>query len=234
LIARKRSLHIWPPVAGLILGLVLFYLVTLSVEGSYIGFRAGQILQVSLAPLVATFLLWLRSWRQSAAAVAVAGIAVAGLPTTLIDTFNAQDITNKRMGPGFRWTVSLSAHEQQAFAWIRTNTPPEAIVQMDPVSRGREMWSHIPTFAQRRMWAGRPILWLHVPQYIERSRQVHRLYMTRDIWEACDLARDRMDYVYVGPAERERMKSGIQKFSTAGGCFTLAFENPDVQIYRVK
>jgi hypothetical protein len=233
-IARKDPLRIWPPVAGLIVGLVLFYLVTLSVEGSYIGFRAGQILQVSLAPLVASFLLRLHSWRQSAAAVAVAGICVAGLPTTLIDTFNAQDINNKRMGPGFRWTMSLSAHEQEALAWIRNNTPARAIVQMDPVARGREMWSHIPTFAQRRMWGGRPILWLHVPPYIERSRQVHRLYVTRDIWEACDLARGRIDYVYVGRAERERMRTGIQKFSVAGSCFTLVFENPEVQIYSVQ
>jgi hypothetical protein len=234
LIARKTPQQFWPPVAGLIVGLALFYLVTLSVEGSYIGFRAGQILQVSLAPLVALCLVWLRSWRQWAPGVAVAGVLAAGLPTTLIDTFNAQDITNKRMGPGFRWTVSLSAHEQEALAWIRGNTPPDAIVQMDPVARGREMWSHIPTFAQRRMWGGRPILWLDVPPYIERSREVHRLYTTRDIFEACELARGRMDYLYVGHIERERMRSGVKKFSVTGSCFELVFENPEVQIYRIE
>jgi hypothetical protein len=233
-IARKNRLQFWPPVAGLLVGLALFYLVTLSVEGSYIGFRAGQILQVSLAPLVASCLVWLRSWRRWAPAVVVAGILASGLPTTVIDTFNAQDIGNKRMGPGFRWTVSLSAHEQEALAWIRANTPSQAIVQMDPVARGREMWSHIPTFAQRRMWGGRPILWLDVPPYVERSREVHRLYLTRDIWEACDLARGRIDYLYVGRVERERMRSGIKKFSITGTCFTLAFENPEVQIFRVQ
>jgi hypothetical protein len=233
--AWRAPLRVWPPIAGFLVGLVLFYFVTLSVEGSYIGFRAGQILQVSLAPLVALFLSRLLAWRWPIAAAVVVLVAAAGLPTTLIDTFNAQDINNRRMGPGFRWTVSLSPQDQEAFTWIRGNTAPDAIVQMDPITRGRETWSHLPTFAHRRMWAGKPILWIDVPLYETRSREMHRLYLTGSVAEACRLARGRIDYLYVGRVERERMRPGaLRKFSARGSCFALEFENAEVQVYRVQ
>ena len=233
--ARKSPLRVWPPLAGLAVGLGLFYFVNLSVEASYIGFRAGQIIQVSLAPMVALFLHRLYAWHWGSAALALVLIAAAGLPTTLIDTFNAQDINNRRMGPGFRWTVTLSRYEQGALAWIRAETRPDAIVQMDPIARGRENWSHIPTFAHRRMWAGLPLLWLDIPPYAERSRAVHDLYVTTDPEAACRLATGRIDYLYVGSVEREGMPPGArEKFSAAGSCFSLAFDNGEVQVYKVR
>ena len=51
----------------------------------------------------------------------------------------------------------LSPGQQEALAWIRSHVPEEAIVQMEPVVRGRDQWSLIPTFAGRRMAAGMPI-----------------------------------------------------------------------------
>ncbi len=50
----------WPAVAGTVLGLLVFYLVRLSVEDSYIGFRAGQLMQLALPGLAALFFarLW--------------------------------------------------------------------------------------------------------------------------------------------------------------------------------
>ncbi len=70
----------WPAVAGTVLGLLVFYLVRLSVEGSYIGFRAGQLMQLALPGLAALFFarLWpldiargRRRWRAAAAAIAL-------------------------------------------------------------------------------------------------------------------------------------------------------------------
>ncbi len=235
LMAWKTPLRAWPAVAGLLVGLGLLYFVNLSVEGSYIGFRAGQILQVSLAPLVALFIgqLITRHWSMAAGAVAL--IIAAGISTTLIDTYNAQDITNRRMGPGFRWTVSLSRDELEGLTWIRRNTALEDIVQMDPIARGRESWSHIPTFGQRRMWAGKPLLWLDMPPYSTRSADVHQLYVTSNVADACRRARGRIDYLYVGRMEREGMPpEAFNKFSADGSCFSLVFENADVQIYRVQ
>ncbi len=94
---RSVALGCW-----LVLGLLVFYFVRLSVEGSYIGFRAGQLLQLALPGLAALF--FARLWRGGSRAIAAAAAARSriGLPTTLIDSFNAQDINNHEMGPGFR------------------------------------------------------------------------------------------------------------------------------------
>ena len=202
----RLPLRAWPAVAGTVLGLLVFYLVRLSVEGSYIGFRAGQLLQLALPGLAALFFarLWNPQWhwRAAAAAIALALLAV-GLPTTLIDTYNAQDIGNRRMGPGFRWTITLTPDEQEAYRWMRTQTPRDAIVQMDPIAHGRETWSQLPTFAGRRMAAARPISMMDIPVYAERSKRVHRIYADRNAEVAVLIARDLgIDYVFIGPAEQ--------------------------------
>ena len=88
---------------GTVLALMLMHFVTLS-EASWVGFRAGQILLLMLPMLVARP-LWRLSRRSPWPAVALSIlILAAGLPTTLIDTYNAQDISNRRQGPGFHWT----------------------------------------------------------------------------------------------------------------------------------
>ena len=96
----------------------------------------------------------------------------------MIDTYNAQDIGNRRPGPGFRWTLHTTAAQQEAFAWMRANTRAEDIVQMEPIVRGREHWTLIPSFAGRRMAAGLPISLLPLPIYQERSAQVRTIFAT--------------------------------------------------------
>ena len=98
-------------------------------------------------------------------------VFAAGLPTTVIDAYNAQDVENRSMGPGFHWTVVVTPAEQQALAWIRTHTPADAVVQAEPIVRGRETWSLIPSLAERRMAAGNGIP-LPGPDYGPRSQQV--------------------------------------------------------------
>ena len=112
------------------------HLLTLS-EGSWVGFRTGQILLLMLPVLIARLLSVVA---ESTAAGAVAFslvILVAGLPTTVIDTYNAQDIWNRQPGPGFRWTIPVTAAQQAAFTWVRSHLPEDAIVQMEPIVRGR-------------------------------------------------------------------------------------------------
>ena len=241
----------WPAVAGTVLGLLVFYLVRLSVEGSYIGFRAGQLLQLSLPGLAALFFarFWSfdvaqggpldaargRRWHLVAVASAVVLIAI-GLPTTLIDTYNAQDIGNRRMGPGFRWTVTLTPDEQEAYRWMRTETPRDAIVQMDPAAHGRETWSQLPTFAWRRMAAARPISLMNIPDYAERSRRAHRIYADRNAETAVLLARELgIDYIFIGPAEQQaNPAASLAKFSTRLDLFEPVFANAGTRIYAVR
>ena len=48
------------------------------------------------------------------------------------------------------------------------------------------------------------------------------------------LRRYHVGYVYVGPLERRTYPfAGLAKFETARGLFRLAYENPEVRIYRV-
>ena len=218
---------------GLVLALLLMHLVTLS-EASWVGFRAGQIVLLMLPVLVAR-LLW-AAGRAGAwwSAALVTAVLLAGLPTTIIDTYNAQDISNRRQGPGFHWTLPVTPAQQEAFAWVRANLPEKATLQMEPELRGREHWSLIPTFAQRRMTAGLPISLLPTPEYDRVSAEVKRLYETGDGREAWNLARGRgIDYLYVDPHDRAAYPEGVAKFSNPR-YFELLFENREVSIYKIR
>jgi hypothetical protein len=218
-------------VAGILGGLFLLYFVRIS-EASWVGFRAGQLLLVSIPILLARTLDRLGARRAAIAAVA---ILIVGLPTTVIDTWNAQDIWNRRQGPGFRWTLRVTPAQQEAFRWIRANTPEDAVVQMEPMLRAREHWSLIPTFAGRRMAAGLPISLLPLPEYEERSTLVRTLFSTGDPEEASKIAyRLRIDYLYVDLDDIAAYGEGVAKFATNADRFERVFSNSEVRIYRVK
>ena len=227
--------RLWPCLAGATLGLLVFYLVRLSVEGSYIGFRAGQILQLTLPGLAGQGFAHCWKWRPRIAVSLAILVMAIGLPTTLIDIYNAQDIGNREMGPGFRWTVSLTPEEQEAFSWIRTQTPAHAIVQMDPNAHGRETWSLIPTFAWRRMAAARPISLMNIPDYEARSREAHAIYAGNSAADAARTARELgIDYLYVGPAEsRLNSVKALGKFDQRPDLFRPVFANARTRIYEV-
>ncbi len=101
-----------------------------------------------------------------------------GAPTTIIDAYNAQDIDDLDVGPGFHWTLVLNPDEQQVLHWIRTIDASErascrwsrrfAIGILSPVA-GANVGVSIPSFAERRMAAGLPISLMRVPEYARRS-----------------------------------------------------------------
>jgi uncharacterized membrane protein len=181
--------------------------------------------------------MWRPQWHRRAAAAGVAAVLiVVGLPTTLIDTYNAQDIDNRRMGPGFRWTITLTPAEQEAYQWIRQQTPRDAIVQMDPTAHGRETWSQLPTFAWRRMAAARPISLMNIPDYADRSRKAHRIYADRNPEVASQLARELgIDYIYIGPAEEKgNPAASLAKFAQRPDLYDPVFSNAGTRIYHVR
>lgn len=230
--ARSRNLRAWAVGASaLLVGLLLLYLVRIS-DASWVGFRAGQIILIALTVLVAPVLASLRR-RLRVALVAI--ILAAGLPTTLIDAWNAQDIGNRRPGPGFRWTIWITPDQQQAFAWIQAHTDPSALVQMEPVVRGRDQWTLIPSFAGRRMAAGLPISLLPLPEYQERSDRVKAIYATPRAAEAAAAARRlRIDYLYVDDTDLTAYPDGTRKFADHPELFEPVFANATVRIYRVR
>jgi hypothetical protein len=218
---------------GAVLSLLLMHTMTLS-EPSWVGFRTGQILQLMLPVLLARVLWMVRQVGRTWVAALLIAVLAAGLPTTAIDTYNAQDVGNRRMGPGFHWTQGVTAPQQRAFEWIRRSLPQDAVVQMEPVIRGEEQWSLIPTFAQRRMSAGLPISLLPTPEYERGSREVQQLYRTTDPKEACEIAHRRgIEYLYVDALDRTAYPEGIAKFDLEPACFERAYDRRGITIYRV-
>jgi hypothetical protein len=216
------------------LSLAALYLVRLNVDLSWVGFRAGQMFIVAVPALAARGLAATGRWRAITAAVALLAL-LAGLPTTVIDTYNAQDISNVSASPNGPWTITVTRAEHEALEWLRRATPPSTIVQMDPNTRERQTWSLIPSLAQRRMAAGLPISLLDVPEYHEKAAMVKTMYESADAVEAWHIAvRLRIDYIYVDRVERGAYPAGVAKFAASPAHFAPAFRNEEVAIYRVQ
>jgi hypothetical protein len=234
-VRRRLPQEVAPAAAGFLVAFGLLFFVTLDLEPIWIGWRAGQVLLVIAPALVALAIsAWYARHRMATLAV-VSALFMVGLPTALIDAYNAQDTANEAMGAGFRWTVVISPAEQEALAWIERSTPPDALVQMSLNPRGRETWSLIPSLARRRMAAGLPISLLRTPIYEERAARVDRIFETPDPEEALGIARDlRVDYLYVGRVEHEAFGPALLKFDERPDLFYPAFRNQEVAIYAVK
>jgi hypothetical protein len=218
-----------------LLSLVVMYTVRLFVDVEWVPFRAGQMFLVAAPALAARALAAAGSvtWRRATAAV-YALLFVIGLPTTLIDAYNAADIGNRLLGPGFHWTLVLPIQQVQAYAWIRRSTPPDAVVQMEPLVRERDGWSLIPTFAERRMAAGLPISLMRIPAYRDRSERVRVIFDTPDPQEAWHIARDLgIDYIYVDELDRQKHPA-VEKFDRSPQFFSPGFKRGAVGVYQVK
>ncbi|HEU4934954.1 MAG TPA: hypothetical protein VFT39_00775 [Vicinamibacterales bacterium] len=216
------------------LSLFLMYFVRLSVDQAWMAFRAGQMMIIALAALTARFIAAsMTPSRRLAASTVIVLALITGAPTTIIDEYNAQDIHNLSMGPGFPWTVVVTTQHQRAFAWIKANTPATAVVQMDARSRERSTWSNIPSFAERRMAGGLPISLLNIPEYAERSDRIRAMYSTGSPQEAENIAHSlRIDYVYVDEVERRAYPNGIR--FDGSKAFEKVFEEDPVVVYRVR
>jgi len=231
---RVALSDIWPALSGIVLVVLVMHLATMTVDEFWIGFRTGHLFFVLVPAVIVRGLLWLRdqSSRQLAGLV-VAAVLLAGLPTTIIDAFNAQDVENTSEGIGLQWTLHLTPEQQAGLAWLRANTPPTAIVQAEPLVRGRDAWSLIPSFAERRMAAGEPISLLHVPDYDSKSDQVQRIYAYPDAKQAWDAARELgIEYLWLDRTDREAYLN-TAKFGDHPEFFAPVFTGGDVAIYQV-
>jgi hypothetical protein len=225
------------PIVAATVGFALFYFVTLTTEPIWIGWRSGQILLVTLPALAATTIAQALKHRVSTVVVRIAVViaTVIGLPTALIDLHNAQDVENAAMGPGFRWTVVMSPDSQAAVAWIRENTPSDAVVQMSVAPRGRETWTLIPTFAERRMAAGQPISLLRMREYDRQSQLADGIFKTHDPEEASRIARSLdVDFVYVDQVERQAFGDAAAEKFRDTRFFNEAFTSGSAAVYEVR
>jgi hypothetical protein len=228
-----------PAVVALAIGTVTFFTVSLAgTDPVWVGWRAGNLLLVTLPTLAAAGFAAAHGLHRRTARMAAitlfAALGAIGSVTTAVDWYNAQDVENEWPGPGFRWTLRISPAQQAAFDWIRHHTPRRAVVQMDPVVRGREGWVNIPAFGQRVMAAGLPISLVQQPYHRERSDRVHRLFMNPDAKAAWAEARAmRIDFLYLDATDSAVLPvAALEKFERPE-FFTTAFARDDVRVYAV-
>lgn len=203
----------------------------------YVGWRAGHLLFIAFAPLVAFALheCWRAQGRIRAAGIATAFLLMlAAAPTTAIDLYNTQDTSNREQAPAGRWTLVIPPDELDALAWIRDHTPATAIVQIDPEARDPATWAYIPAFAERRMAAGLPISMIPLDRYQQATARVIEIYRAGTAESAYVKSLDAgIDFLVVAPLERARHPDLEARLDASPYLWPLAFRNGSVSIYAV-
>ena len=217
--------------------LFYFFVDVIDHQHVYVGWRSGHFTFIASAGLAGYALQELvrKSSRVRFVTVAVALILAAGaVPTMAIDFYNTQDVSNRSRGATFRWTLILTPDEIEALDWIRMNTPPDAIVQVEPFVRNTNTWAYLPAFAERRMAGGLPIGMVPLAKYQAASQRVKEIYTAPDWRAAYDRAKAlRIDYLIVGPPEREAYPAFEPMANAQPLFFETVFHNGALSIYHL-
>jgi hypothetical protein len=226
-----------PAIAAFVLGVALMHGVSLT-DRYWVGFRAGNILQVTLPMLVARGLLgFAESGFAWIGASIVAVAMIAGAPTTLIDAYNAQDVANRETGPGFTWTDVLTPAQQAGLNWIRRNTPSDAVVQAhrlpDLEYLDRQDWSIIQSMAGRRSAAANFVSLLPEPENDARVAAIHALF-TSDTPEAAHATARALGIQYLWLDQQDAFRTAfLERIVTRKDLFYAVFQEADVYVIKV-
>jgi hypothetical protein len=205
-------------------------------DSVYVAWRASHIAFMALAAFCAFALQeWWRGGTalRTTASILIAVLVPTGLATVAIDLYNTQDIWNRRMGPGFQWTVLLSPAELEALAWVRHSTLPAARVQIEPFSRDRDAY-YVTAFGERRMAGGLPTGLIPLAKYQAVSETIRQIYQARSAGDAFEkAARLCVDYLLIGPPERRAYPAFQPIVDAAPHLFRPAFRNDAIAIYAV-
>ncbi len=161
-------------------------------------------------------------------------LGLAGVPTVAIDVYNNQDVWNRAEGPGFRWTVLVTPGELEGLDWIKNGTFKSARVQVEPVERGRDTWAYIPAFAERRMASGLPLSMIPLAKYEKANEEIRKLYLSTSADGAYEAAaRHCIDYLVIGPPERNKYPQLEPLLDAHKSQFVPAFKNGTLTVYYV-
>jgi len=203
----------------------------------YVGWRVGHFLFMSAAVLIGVLFndlpLLSANVRRAVLVVALLMLA-AGVPTAAIDIYNTQDTTNHNEMPAGRATLRLQPDDLQIFDWIKHNTDPKATFQVDPVARNPEHWAYLPAFGERRMAAGIPISMIPLAKYERASAEIRLLYDEQPLLAYERAVRAKVNYVIVGPHERNAHPGVEDRFASMPDRLPLVFKNGTIAIYEVR
>jgi hypothetical protein len=217
--------------------LFYFFVDVIDHQHVYVGWRSGHFTFIASAALGGYALQELfRKGPRVRIVTGIIGLIVAAgaVPTMAIDIYNTQDVANRSRGPSFRWTLVLPPEEIQGLEWIRANTPPDAIVQVEPSVRDTNTWAYLPAFAERRMAGGLPIGMVPLAKYQAATERVKAIYTAATWKEAYDRAKElRIDYLIVGPPERQTYPSFEAMLNEQPSYFQPVFHNGSLSIYHL-
>jgi hypothetical protein len=202
----------------------------------YVGWRAGHLtFMVSAALIGLAFerLAHIPRAMRTAGGIAIALVMLASAPTVAIDAYNTQDISNRDVGAGFRWTLLLTKDEQDAFAWIERHTAPDELIQIDPAPRDPDTWAYLPAFPGRRMFGGLPISMVPLKKYEERSARIREIFDIDPIDAHNRARRSGVRYIFIGPPERAAHPGVDDRFASQPALLPLVYRNPSISIYGV-
>jgi hypothetical protein len=202
----------------------------------YVGWRVGHFMFMAATVVLGILFDRIRQWqvqRRKLGWATVTVVGLLGLPTTVIDVYNTQDITNHGPAPAGRWTLRLTPDDRQVVEWIRDNTDSKAIVQVDPVPREFD-WAYVPAFLERRMAAGIPISMIPLRKYQEAANDVRLIYDEPPLLAFERASKAGIDYIIVGPPERALHPGVEERFASVKDLLPLVFRNATIAIYEVR
>lgn len=201
----------------------------------YVGWRVGHFMFMAAAVVIGVLVEKIATSASSAQPLQIAGLAiafVAGLPTTAIDIYNTQDISEHGDAPYF--TMMLRPDDLQAFDWIKNNTRLDATVQVDPIIRYDAGWAYVPAFVERRMGIGYPISMIPLAKYKDGSEAISNMFEESPLAAYERAVKAHVNYVLIGPPERAAHPGVEERFNSISNQMPLAFKNGTISIYEVR
>ena len=236
LLSERRGVSIFG--ALVVTSLAFYFFVNVRDHGNvYTGWRVGHFVFMSMAVVTGVWLDRLVTSTSAAQPLQLAAFVIAvlaGLPTTIIDVYNTQDITNFTEAPAGKMTLLLRPDERQVFDWIEHNTKPDARFQVDPVVRGQETWAYLPAFAERRMSVGLPISMVPLAKYRDGSAEIQKLFDESPLAAYERAVRAKVNYIVIGEPERAAHPGVEDRFNSIPNQMSLVFKNGTMSIYEVR
>ncbi|MBY0494626.1 MAG: hypothetical protein K2Y23_10455 [Cyanobacteria bacterium] len=234
LIAERRGLAVLGALT--VTSIVFYFFINVrDHQDVYVGWRVGHFMFMSAAVVIGVLLEYLSArpsaWQPVLWGVIVAAL-LAGLPTTIIDIYNTQDISEHGEAP--YWTLMLRPDELQAFDWIKKNTRLDATFQVDPMIRFLDGWAYLPAFAERRMAVGFPISMIPLRKYEQGSNAINAIFDEAPLAAYERGIRAGVHYVLIGPPERKAHPGVEERFNSIPNQMPLAWKNGTISIYEVR
>lgn len=222
------------------LSLVQIFFVTAAVLPEFGLLRGNRILPIALLVWTGYLLQKLLEGKKRKAVAIVIGLMVVALPTIFTDIHYSSNVSDREN------TRYIRPEDRRACEWIKANIEESAIVQNEPDYVGQDNVSRdapvamslIANFADRRMavgeqWIASTIIVNSKEKAINRFLEVHKMFRATapDVVTSI-AAKNRVDYIYVGPYERKLYPEFLRTLQAAPSSFAPVYSSDGVYIFR--